>query len=169
MKIATAKSKSQSKGFSSQKDKGKKPFHKEWPKKDEFDGKACNDLHRKKLCFSCKEPWKLGRRGLGKGNVHYIEVVFDNEEEEKSKHIQGSGHSDLDNEQLRDEDQPPKVVKHRTITTLSGKPRFNSFKLRGVLQGQQLIVLVDSGATHNFIDSTLIAKRGIQTEDFEGF
>jgi hypothetical protein len=29
--------------------------------------------------------------------------------------------------------------------------------------------LIDGGATHNFIDSALVAKRGIPTMDFEGF
>lgn len=32
-----------------------------------------------------------------------------------------------------------------------------------------MIVLVDSRATHNFIDLALVEKRGIQIEDFEGF
>jgi hypothetical protein len=29
--------------------------------------------------------------------------------------------------------------------------------------------LVDSGATHNFIDAALVARRGLRTEEFEGF
>jgi hypothetical protein len=29
--------------------------------------------------------------------------------------------------------------------------------------------VIDGGATHNFIDSTLIARRHILTEEFEGF
>ena len=35
--------------------------------------------------------------------------------------------------------------------------------------GQRVSVLVDSGATHNFIDSQLVQRRGIHMEDFEGF
>ena len=30
-------------------------------------------------------------------------------------------------------------------------------------------VLIDGGATHNFIDAAWVAKRGIPTEKFEGF
>ena len=30
-------------------------------------------------------------------------------------------------------------------------------------------VLIDGGATHNFIDSAWVAKQGIPTEKFEGF
>jgi hypothetical protein len=32
-----------------------------------------------------------------------------------------------------------------------------------------MITLVDSGATHNFIDVSLVARRGLHTEEFEGF
>lgn len=40
--------------------------------------------------------------------------------------------------------------------------------MRGVLAGQKVITLLDTGATHNFIDARLVEKRGIQTEEFEG-
>jgi len=29
--------------------------------------------------------------------------------------------------------------------------------------------LVDSGATHNFIDEGLVVKKGLKAEDFQGF
>jgi len=40
---------------------------------------------------------------------------------------------------------------------------------RGTIQGQRVLVLVDSGATHNFIDAQMVERNGIQTETFEGF
>ena len=55
------------------------------------------------------------------------------------------------------------------IATLSGIPRFHTFQVQGVLQGQRCTVLIDDGATHNFIDSTLVERRGLPTEEFEGF
>ena len=55
------------------------------------------------------------------------------------------------------------------IASISSAPKFNSFKVRGVLQGHQIVVLIDSGATHNFIDASLVNKRQIPLEDFEGF
>jgi hypothetical protein len=48
-------------------------------------------------------------------------------------------------------------------------PNFTPSRIRGVVQGQRVIVLIDGGETHNFIDSTLVAKRGIHTMNFEGF
>jgi hypothetical protein len=41
---------------------------------------------RKKLFFSCKDPWVLDHKCMGKGEIHYIEVAaynVDREEEEK--------------------------------------------------------------------------------------
>jgi hypothetical protein len=41
--------------------------------------------------------------------------------------------------------------------------------MRGVLQGQRVLVLIDGGASHNFIDATLLKRRHIATVEFEGF
>jgi hypothetical protein len=60
-------------------------------------------------------------------------------------------------------------VKGGTIATLSGIPRYNTLKLKGLVQGQCMTALVDGGATHNFIDASLVARRGLRTEEFEGF
>jgi hypothetical protein len=69
----------------------------------------------------------------------------------------------------KDVEHPCVEVKSGTIATLSSVPRFHTFRICGVLQGQYVTVLVDSGATHNFSDSTLVARRGIPIKYFEGF
>jgi predicted aspartyl protease len=60
-------------------------------------------------------------------------------------------------------------VKGGTIATLSGVPRYNTLRLKGIVQGQRVTALVDGGATHNFIDASLVARRGLRTKEFEGF
>ena len=42
-------------------------------------------MRRRKLCFNCKESWELGHRCLGKGKIHYIEVMSDSEEDEEPR------------------------------------------------------------------------------------
>ena len=65
------------------KDKEKKPFQQEWPKKNWMDDDTRNELRRKKLCFTCQEPWIPGHRWLGKGKAHCFEVYFDSGEDEE--------------------------------------------------------------------------------------
>ena len=56
-----------------------------------------------------------------------------------------------------------------TLASISGVPKFNTFRMRGVLQGQRVSVLIDGGASHNFIDAALLKRRHIPTVEFEGF
>jgi len=37
------------------------------------------------------------------------------------------------------------------------------------MQGKRVNELIDGGATHNFINTTLVTRRQISTEKFEGF
>jgi hypothetical protein len=46
------------------------------------------ELRRKKLCYTCKEPWNPSHKCMGHGQVHYIAVTSDNEEDEDFGHIQ---------------------------------------------------------------------------------
>jgi hypothetical protein len=41
--------------------------------------------------------------------------------------------------------------------------------MRGVLQGQRVSVLIDGGASHNFINAALLKRRHIPTVEFKGF
>jgi len=56
-----------------------------------------------------------------------------------------------------------------TIVTLSGVPKYYTFRVTVIVQGQRVTTLVDGGATHNFIDVVLVTRRRIPMEDFEGF
>jgi len=56
-----------------------------------------------------------------------------------------------------------------TIASLLGIPKFHTFRMRGGVQGHRVTMLVDGGASHNFIDASLVEWKGITTEAFEGF
>jgi len=43
-----------------------------------------------------------------------------------------------------------------TLASISRVPKFNTFRMRGVLQGQRVSVLIDGEASHSFIDATLL-------------
>ena len=52
---------------------------------------------------------------------------------------------------------------------MTGVPRFHTLRIRGTVQGHRVGVLIDGGASHNFIDAAWVKKRDIQTESFDGF
>jgi hypothetical protein len=145
---------------------------------------------RKKLCFSCRDPWVPGHRCMGKGEIHCIEVAADNVDSEEE---QDSGSTSSEEESAPAEEQPPhrpptsarthppvvpqpleqanrrKPTKGGVIATLSGVPRYDTLHIKGIIQGQWEIALIDGGATHNFINASLVSRRALQTEEFEGF
>ena len=45
--------------------------------------------------------------------------------------------------------------------------KYHTFRVRGILWGHRVPVLIDGGASHNFIDVALVKRRGIPTEEFE--
>ncbi|KAH9288409.1 hypothetical protein KI387_032526, partial [Taxus chinensis] len=112
---------------------------------------------RKKLCFDVKDPWTPNHHCKGKGSIHYIEVASNNDEDEDS----------VDPKDQAKEGEV--VVIGATLSALIVLPSFYVFHVRGVLYGQKVTILFDSGSTHNFIDEGLVAKLGLQEEDFQGF
>jgi hypothetical protein len=98
------------------------------------------ELRRKQLCFTWKEPWELRHRCMGKGKAHYIEVISDNEEEEYFGLIQNieANPPRVDptkNEEGEETSSKLTTYKKVTIASISGVPKFNTFRMRGVLQG----------------------------------
>jgi hypothetical protein len=71
---------------------------------------------RKKLCFSCRDPWVPGHRCMGKGEIHYIEVAIDNMDSEEEE--QDSGSSSSEEESALAEEQAP----HRPPTLAGAHP-----------------------------------------------
>lgn len=55
------------------------------------------------------------------------------------------------------------------LASLCEVPKFLTLRIPGTIHGQRVLVLVDSGATHNFIDAQLAQRRGITTIEFKGY
>jgi hypothetical protein len=167
------------------------PFQREWKGKENLDDETRRELMSKNLCFNCRDPWVLGHRCMGKGEIHYIEVVADSVDSEEEE--QDSGSTSSEEESPPTEEQPPhrpptpvgahprvvpqppeqankwKPSKGGIIATLSNVPRNDTLHIRGIIHGQWEITLIDGGATHNFIDASLVSRQALQTEEFDGF
>jgi hypothetical protein len=62
------------------------------------------------IWFSCRDPWVLGHRCMGKGDINYIEVEIDNVDNEEENHDNGSTSLDEDSAQAEKTSLP---VYHR--------------------------------------------------------
>jgi hypothetical protein len=134
-----------------------------------MDDNTRRELRRKQLCFTCKEPWNPSHKCMGRGQVHYIEVTSDNEEEEDYDQLQNMEAETTETTEEEVTGLDSTTEGKATLASISGVPKFNTFRMRGVFQGQKVSVLIDGGASHNFIDSTLLRRRHIPTVEFEGF
>ena len=96
------------------------------PKKTWLDDHTRKDLRRKKLCFTCQEPWVPGHRWSGKAKTHYIEVYSDNEGEESEQET---------TEELRaiKEESLQGDTTEGVIATLYGVPRFHTLRVRRIV------------------------------------
>jgi len=124
------------------------------------------------LCFTCQEPWAPGHR-CAAGKAHFIEVFSESSGEEDEEDDVEAG----DNYAAQGTLPPPPPAAGGAsfaptggaLAALRGVPKYLTLRVRGTVRGQQVSVLVDSGATHNFIDAQMVERRGIQTEGFDGF
>eukprot|EP00253_Pinus_taeda_P003165 PITA_03165 len=129
-------------------------------------------LKKKRLCFTCQESWAPGHKCATR-KAHFIEVFSESSgEEEDEDDVEAE-----DSHAIQGPLPPPPPATSGAsfaptggaLATLRGVPKYLMLRVRGTVRGQRVSVLVDSGATHNFIDAQMVEWRGIQTESFDGF
>ena len=52
---------------------------------------------------------------------------------------------------------------------MRGVPKYLTLRVQGSIMNHRVSVLIENGATHNFIDVHLVQRRAIPTDTFEGF
>jgi hypothetical protein len=77
-----------------------KPFKIEWNGKETLDNDTRHGIMRKNLFFICKDLWVLGHRCMGKGEIHYIDIAIDNDEEEQNSQEHDSDSTSLEGDPL---------------------------------------------------------------------
>jgi hypothetical protein len=121
-----------------------------------MDENTRRELRRKQLCYTCKELWDTTNKCMGRRKAHYIEVTSDNEEDEGFGHLQNIEANPTENTKEEDASHGLAANEKVTLASISGVPKYNTFRMRGVLEGQKVSVLIDGCASHNFIDSALL-------------
>lgn len=104
------------------------------------------DRRSKGLCMFCDEPYSPGHHlKHRKAQIH----LLDGDDDESSdtpcdEEISGGVMVDSPTE-----DSPLQI----SINALTGVPQFNTMKITGYYENRVLNILIDSGSTHNFLDS----------------
>ncbi|KAK0608486.1 hypothetical protein LWI29_031439 [Acer saccharum] len=109
------------------------------PQVSRISRKEIEERKRKGLCFSCDEKWNLGHK-CKTPKLFYIEAEYDEVEVE-----------------------PPDG--EISLNAITGSQTPNTMRLEGYIGKHRLVILVDSGSTHNFVDSNLIKKCGLRAEN----
>eukprot|EP00253_Pinus_taeda_P004408 PITA_04408 len=116
------------------------------------------------MCFTYQDPWALGHRCVA-GKAHFIEVFSESSGEEDDEEDVEAGDSRAIQGPLP---PPPPAVGGASfapiggaLAALRGVPKYLTLRVRGTVHGQRVSVLVDSGATHNFIDAQMVERRGL--------
>eukprot|EP00253_Pinus_taeda_P027576 PITA_27576 len=132
------------------------------PGQVQLDDDARRELKKKRLCFTCQEPWAPGHR-CAAGKAHVIEVFSESSGEEDDEDDVEAGDSHAVQGPLP---PPPPAAGSASfaptegaLAALRGIPKYLTLRVRGTVCGQRVSVLVDSGATHNFIDAQMVERR----------
>jgi hypothetical protein len=142
--------------------------------KGKLDEAKTRELRRNQIYYACKEPWESGHRCMGKGKIHYIEVLSNSEDEDDVGHFQNMEVTQEEDEHTHEKGGDETMhnaigIKKVVITSISAMQKFGTFRIRGVLQGKRVTMLIDGGASHNSIDVALVNKIHLPIVDFEGF
>lgn len=115
--------------------------------------KETENRRSKGLCYWCLKKFMVGHRCIGR-QLLLIEV----EEEEE------------DNEVLpvvveTDEEVTVKEAPQISIHAIGGMLYCSTMKIEGAVNNKRLQILIDSGSTHNFLDTKMVERLGCCSED----
>lgn len=125
------------------------------------------EFRRKNLCYSCREPWVPGHKCHGKGNLHQMECYSKDGSDSEISELQ----TEVEENEYEEAPEGPEFGSEDrgVVAQLSSIHKNESFRVRGVIGEHRVIALNDIGATHNFIDERIVAKKGLVAEEVEGF
>ncbi|KAI0497361.1 hypothetical protein KFK09_020584 [Dendrobium nobile] len=120
--------------------------------------KEVHEKRAKGLCFRCDEKYMPGHKC--RDRTLQVLLVCDNEEDEE----EGGSSSEVEGEEKLHLD-----VEEVSLNSVVGFTPSHTMKVRGEIADREVVVLIDSGATHNFISTQIVESLGMELVDTGGY
>ncbi|WZZ71775.1 hypothetical protein YC2023_083145 [Brassica napus] len=112
------------------------------------------------LCYKCDEKWEGATHVCSRKELMFL-LVHENGTE--TELINGS------DETVEDGEEEYTEVAELSVNSVVGLSSPHTINLRGSINGVEVVVLIDSGATHNFISESVVQKLGLAISTTQGF
>jgi len=117
-----------------------------------------DERRRKGLCYTCDSKWTRGHV-CAAPKLFLLEALEDGDEKEGQ--LETAGEEDPGEFFL---EEFPEI----SLNAITGTPSPKTMRLVGFLRLHRVVVLIDSGSTHNFVDANLAAALGLHPQPQEG-
>ncbi|KAF7810715.1 Retrovirus-related Pol polyprotein from transposon 17.6 [Senna tora] len=107
-------------------------------------------------CFTCDEKWGPTHKCKNK-QLHLLILSGSLEEEDADE-------MGIEDEILREEGEHSGTLMSLSLNSIVGITGGRTMKLLGTIKGREVLVMIDSGASHNFISSSLVAQLTLPKE-----
>lgn len=135
-----------------------KPEFKDKLRVQRFSTTQVEDRKKKGLCFHCDEKWQPRHNCKPSPKLYIMESLFLNSDSKLTCQIE-----DLSDPETIKATPEPQIsdslsdaVAEITLYALVGTPTSGTIRLKGKINGHWVIILIDTGSTHNFVDSSVI-------------
>ncbi|KAL4565224.1 hypothetical protein LXL04_029310 [Taraxacum kok-saghyz] len=131
----------------------------EWGETKNLTEAHISEKRSKGLCYKYDERWFKGHRCKTQINILLVQ-----EEEEGPTEDKG-GEAPLETPPTLDTTEVVEI----SMNSIAGFSSPSTMKLTGKVQDQPVVRLIDPGATHNFISTTLVHSLGLPIQDTEPY
>lgn len=111
------------------------------------------ERRRKNLCFWCDEKYSPAHK-CEKKKMFNLQVVTAEDEPENFHEV----------EEFPEEEEDEGNDQGITLCAVNGNLIYNTFKVAGQIKGKPVLILIDSGSTHNVVNATLVEKLKLETK-----
>lgn len=114
--------------------------------------KELEEKKAKGLCFKCNEKFTKGHQ-CKKKQLY----VLDGDQEDFDE--------DLTQEDDIEEVQEQEGDLQISINALTGSVSYRTMRVHGLVKKQKVVILIDTGSTHNFLNQEVVKRAGVETVD----